>query len=81
MVSHAVFHAWLLEIGTGWIGWTEDQTLATRITTILAAYKGRVGMLKAGFGGKEEAPAAGVSPKDHAAVKALFAGLRARQAT
>lgn len=38
-------------------------------------------MLKAIFGGKEEAPAAGVSLKDPAAVKALFAGLRARQAT
>lgn len=64
------------------MGWTEDQTLATRIPTILAAYQGRVGMLKAIFGGKDTAPLEqGVSMKDHAALKALFAGLRARQAT
>jgi hypothetical protein len=39
-------------------------------------------MLKAIFGGKDTAPLEqGVSMKDHAALKALFAGLRARQAT
>lgn len=62
----------------GWMGWDEDTTLDTRMTSIVTAYEGRVKMLKAVFGGKEETPKAGVSMKDPAAVKSLFAGLKAR---
>jgi hypothetical protein len=53
-----------LEIGTGWIGWTEEQTLSTRILTILAAHKGRTGMLQAIFGSGEPEP-----PKDKVSAK------------
>ena len=51
-MSHADFHAWLFEIGTGWLGWSEEQTLGARITSILAAYKGRLDLLRTIFGGK-----------------------------
>lgn len=40
----------LLEIGTGWLGWTEQQTLATRITTIVLAHTGKIEMLSFAFG-------------------------------
>lgn len=64
----------------GWMGWDEETTLDTRMTSIVTAYEGRVKMLEAAFGGKDEAPkSTGASMKDPAAVKALFAGLKARQ--
>jgi hypothetical protein len=84
-LSQAQYHAWLLKIATGWLGWTEQQALATRMTTIVAAYDGRMDMLKAIFGSGEKSrkgkpPADGlVSAKDPAAVKALFMGLKAKQ--
>jgi hypothetical protein len=55
-VTHAEYHDWLLEIGMGWLGWTYDQTLDTPMPAIEAAYKGRIAMLKAIFGG-DDAPA------------------------
>ncbi len=68
----------------GWMGWDEETTLDTRMTSIVTAYEGRQGMLKAIFGGSDKgkpAPADGlVSAKDPAAVKALFMGLKAREA-
>lgn len=42
-----------MEIGTGWIGWTEEQTLKTSIPVILAAYRGRVKMLNSVLGGDD----------------------------
>lgn len=78
-MSQAQFHAWLLKIATGWLGWTEEQALATRMTTIMAAYEGRLEMLKAIFGGADKPKALGASMKDPAAVKALFAGMKARR--
>lgn len=43
-----------MKIGTGWLGWSEQETLDTSIPTILLAYEGRVEMLKACFGGSDE---------------------------
>jgi|GEM_PF-3375793 len=63
----------------GWLGWTEDQTLDTRMISIVMAYEGRLKMLKAIFGSEDKPKEAGVSMKDPAAVKALFAGMKARQ--
>lgn len=67
----------------GWMGWDEETTLDTRMTSIVTAYEGRQGMLRAIFGGDDKAkPAAAdglVSAKDPAAVKALFMGLKARE--
>jgi hypothetical protein len=36
------------------MGWSEEQTLHTSIPAIIAAHAGRVDMLKAIFGGKDE---------------------------
>lgn len=63
-MSQAQFHAWLLKIATGWLGWTEEQALATRMTTIAAAYEGRLDMLKAIFGSGE-----GDKPKNKVSAK------------
>ncbi len=40
----------------GWVGWTEEQTLATDMQSIEIAYRGRHEMLQA-LAGKEVAPA------------------------
>ena len=74
-MSHADFHAWLFEIGTGWLGWSEEQTLGARITSILAAYKGRLDLLRTIFGGKP-APA-DKPPVSGREVKGLLRTLKA----
>lgn len=50
----------LYRIGTGWLGWTPAQTLDSTPAEIKEAYRGRLDMLKAIFGGaadKTEMPA------------------------
>jgi hypothetical protein len=44
----------LFEIGTGWIGWTPHDTWDATIAEIHAAQRGRMAMLKALFGSKEQ---------------------------
>lgn len=44
----------------GWIGWTEEQTLATDIRSIVLAYEGRLEMLRHIFGSGE--PSEGDAP-------------------
>lgn len=44
----------MLAIAAGWLGWPESQAMSTDVNYILAAYKGRVLMLQALFGGSEE---------------------------
>lgn len=39
----------------GWLGWTEEQALATDVNAITAAHRGRVAMLRATFGSSEPA--------------------------
>lgn len=46
----------LYRIGTGWLGWTPDETLAATPAEITEAYKGRLDMLKAIFGGSDDKP-------------------------
>ncbi len=43
----------LFRIGTGWLGWTPDETLDATPAEITLAYEGRLEMLKAIFGGSE----------------------------
>ncbi|MBN8942227.1 MAG: hypothetical protein J0H01_22160 [Rhizobiales bacterium] len=79
-MTHAEFHAWLLGLGMGWLGWTEQQTLESRMTSIMAAYKARIDMLKAIFGGGDGARPAkdatgGVSLKDPAGLRGLLKAL------
>jgi hypothetical protein len=48
----------LFSIGTGWLGWTPAETWRATPAEIVAAQKGRVDMLRAIFGGKDEEKAA-----------------------
>jgi len=43
----------LYRIGTGWLGWTPADTLDATPAEIMEAYRGRMDMLKAIFGGSE----------------------------
>lgn len=43
----------LFEVGTGWLGWTPDETIDALPIEIIAAHKGRVAMLKAIYGDGE----------------------------
>lgn len=44
----------LFQIGTGWLGWAPDDTWEATPAEIINAQKGRMGMLKALFGSKEQ---------------------------
>jgi hypothetical protein len=44
----------LYKVGTGWLGWTPDETLDATPTEIRLAYEGRIDLLKAVFGSHEE---------------------------
>lgn len=44
----------LFRIGTGWLGWTPDETLDATPAEITLAYEGRLEMLKAIFGGSDK---------------------------
>jgi len=46
----------LLRIGTGWLGWTERDTLDTTMDGIVVAYESRIDMLKAIFGSSDGRP-------------------------
>ena len=50
-------YAELYQIGTGWLGWTPKETWATTPTEITEAFTGKIAMLKAIHGSKEEEPA------------------------
>lgn len=43
----------LFEVGTGWLGWTPEQTFDALPIEIIAAHTGRVNMLKAIYGNGE----------------------------
>lgn len=62
---------WLYQVGTGWMGWTHEQTLATPMPCIELAYKGRVDMWRRVFGGEEI-----VEEKPPATVKDIKALMR-----
>lgn len=50
-------YAELYQIGTGWLGWTPQETWAATPTEITEAFKGKLAMLKAIHGSAEEEPA------------------------
>lgn len=50
-MSHAEYFAWLYSIGTGWLGWTEAETLNSTMAGIVRAYEGRVAMVNSIAGG------------------------------
>jgi hypothetical protein len=53
-VPFAEHHARLFRLATGWLGWTPETTWNATPAEIIEAYKGRVEMLKAIFGGNED---------------------------
>jgi hypothetical protein len=53
-ISFEEYHKRLFQIGTGWLGWTPHDTWNATPAEILAAREGRLEMLKAMFGAKEE---------------------------
>jgi hypothetical protein len=60
------------------MGWSEEQTLHTSIPAIIAAHAGRVDMLKAIFGGKDEPkPQEKTQPASPGKIRAAFAPIRA----
>ncbi|MEO9340473.1 hypothetical protein ABFT80_23970 [Mesorhizobium sp. SB112] len=66
----------LYRIGTGWLGWTPETTLDATPTEITQAYKGRLEMLKAIFGGGEKA-----KPEDDRPLNEKFRSLFAAHGT
>ncbi len=50
-ITFADYHARLYQIATGWLGWTPATAWDATPAEILVAYKGRVEMLRAIFGG------------------------------
>ncbi|WP_407192529.1 hypothetical protein [Bradyrhizobium sp. STM 3566] len=56
----------LFQIGTGWLGWTPDDTWEATPSEIINAQKGRMDMLKALFGSKEQS----AETSDLASIKA-----------
>lgn len=70
-----------MKIGTGWLGWTEQEVLDTSILVIVQAYEGRVDMLKECFGsGDQDQKSTGyVKPTDAKGVRGLMQGLMGRK--
>jgi hypothetical protein len=53
-MSPGEYVVWLMEVGTGWLGWRPDEVLDADMTDVVRAYEGKVAMLKACFGGGEK---------------------------
>lgn len=49
-----------MKIGTGWLGWTEQQTLNTSMDVIVNAYEARLEMLR--FVSNKPAPKSSLPP-------------------
>ena len=72
-LSYSDYLLGLYRIGTGWLGWTPEQTLESTPAEINEAQTGRVDMLKAIFGSSEKAPPRDTRPLDEK-VRSIFAG-------
>lgn len=64
----------LFRLGSGWLGWTPDETLDASPAEIMEAYRGRLDMLKAIFGSGESDKTKDDRPLDDK-VRSIFAGL------
>ncbi|WP_332712637.1 hypothetical protein [Pelagibacterium mangrovi] len=67
----------LFEVGTGWLGWTAEQTLDALPIEIIHAHTGRVAMLRAIYGGGE----ADSAPPAPEALDDKFKGIFGRMGT
>ena len=62
-------------LGTGWLGWSPDVTQDASPREIIAAYQGRLDMLRSIFGGTEAEPARAPPEDLDTKVKAIFGRL------
>lgn len=60
----------LAEIALGWLGWTEEQALASDVNAIVVAYGGRTDMLRWIFGSSEDEDNPAPAPQTTAEKKA-----------
>lgn len=65
--------AGLYRIGTGWLGWTPQETLDATPAEIMLAHEGRMAMLKSIFGSADDKPDS-KQPFSDDKVKGLFGG-------
>jgi hypothetical protein len=68
----------LYRLATGWLGWTPDVALDCTPTEIREAYKGRLEMLKAIFGGGDETDKPTGKPKSADDYKRVFREMGAK---
>lgn len=77
--SYADFYLQLFRYGTGWLGWTPEQTLDATPFEIIEAHKGRMDMLRAIFGGGEKQTVKDDRPLDDK-FRSVFAALGTQKA-
>ena len=53
-ITFEEYHAKLFRIATGWLGWTPDTAWQSTASEIINAHQGRLEMMKAIFGGKDD---------------------------
>ncbi|RVD66407.1 hypothetical protein [Mesorhizobium sp. M7A.F.Ca.ET.027.03.2.1] len=59
-------------IAIGWLGWSEEQALASDVNAIMVGYEGRCDMLRSIFGGGEERPPPPLPVMTPSVLKAMF---------
>lgn len=80
-MTFAEYHDKLFRIGTGWLGWTPEETWNASPDEIIEAYKGRCEMLRAIFGGQEpDRPKASFDDQLRATMTSVIARKRAQRA-
>lgn len=72
IVPFPEYLAGLYRVGTGWLGWTPEQTLDAIPVEIIEAHRGRLDMLKTIFGSSEDSKAKKRLPFTDDNVMALF---------
>jgi hypothetical protein len=76
------YHERLFKIGTGWLGWTPEDTWDCAPAEIVAAYKGRCDMLGSIFGAPEaERPKISIDDQFRAVMTSVIARKQAQKAT
>jgi hypothetical protein len=68
-ISFDEYFTRLFQIGTGWLGWTPDDTWNATPAEILTAHQGRVEMLKAIFGKGDDEPSADIADGSLAGIR------------
>lgn len=53
-MSFSEYMDWLIEIGCGWLGWSPEVVRTSHLADITLAYKGKVKMLQACYGGGDD---------------------------